>query len=218
MPEPAIVNRAPSVKEVAECICVALAGARENWRNALRRAMEAGDLLVGVQPRVRALGFNWKQWLADTCAVRPRTAQLYMQLAQNRAQIEAALEQHPDLSFRGAIRVISKPSTPKSDTSEAPETPNSDAPEVAAESKLSDVAAVVEFWRRADQRTRAAVLTAIGLDGDDGVLAALSQRQRQEIEHRISAHLPKRGAKRPTLTKIGKDARGRDVYSHGFRH
>jgi hypothetical protein len=211
------VDSSPSLNAYAERIRAAIAAAQESWSNALGRAMDAGDALIEVQPRVKMLGFTWKSWLNDNLSIKPSTAQLYAQLARNRDQVETALREDPHLSLRAARRLITttKPSAPKCDA--AAETTNNVESE-AAESELPDVAAFVAFWRRVDRQTRTAILEKIGLHGDDGVLTALSQRQRGEIERRVAAHLPKPQSSKRTLTKIGKDARGRDVFLRGVRH
>ena len=81
--------------------------ARKAWSNALGHAMNAGDALIAVQPKVTERGIKWKKWLRENCFVAPSTAQLYMQLARHRPQIEAELQAKGELSLRGARQLIS---------------------------------------------------------------------------------------------------------------
>ncbi len=52
----------------------------------IRRAMAAGDLLIEAKALVRH--GQWLPWLRDHCTISERTAQLYMRVAKNRAEIE----------------------------------------------------------------------------------------------------------------------------------
>ena len=81
-------------------------------RNALRGYLDNGDDLLVAQSQM-PVG-QWERWLKDSCEIPKRRAELYTQLARHRAEIEAALEQDPDLSLREARRLIAKPRIPKS--------------------------------------------------------------------------------------------------------
>jgi hypothetical protein len=64
-------------------------------------AMAAGDLLIEAKAQLKH--GQWLPWLRDHCAMSERTAQLYMRLAKNRAEIEANPQRAADLSLRGAV-------------------------------------------------------------------------------------------------------------------
>jgi hypothetical protein len=92
-------------------------------------AMAAGDFLIEAKRHV-AHG-QWGEWLCQHCEISVRTAQLYMQLAQNRAVIEAKAQRVADLTLRGAVKAIaaqpelrnevaSQPKSPPSRTTERP--------------------------------------------------------------------------------------------------
>jgi len=76
-------------------------------RNGVTHALAAGDGLVQAQSQVPS--GQWARWLKENCFFSVRTAQLYMQLAGNRGDIEAEISRAPDLSLRAARRLISKP-------------------------------------------------------------------------------------------------------------
>jgi hypothetical protein len=61
---------------------------RELLHAVVERAMAAGDLLIEAKAQVKH-GF-WLPWLSDHVQISERTAQLYIRLAKNRAEIEKA--------------------------------------------------------------------------------------------------------------------------------
>src|SRR5262249_26020068 len=74
--------------------------------NALLAVLDAGDALIEAHGRV---SIGWRRWVEANCAMSLRTANLYIQLACRRDEIEARLEDDPTLSLRAARRLISKP-------------------------------------------------------------------------------------------------------------
>ena len=83
----------PNSRKNSSC----LSGVQAGTRNALRAALDAGDALIAAQDRV-ADG-RWTRWLKENCFISARTAQLFMQLARHRDEIEAATARVADLSF-----------------------------------------------------------------------------------------------------------------------
>ena len=73
--------------------------------NALDFALHTGDVLLAARDRISS---GWIQWLQDECGINRKTAHLYMKLAGKREEIEKARAQIPDLSLRGAYRLIAK--------------------------------------------------------------------------------------------------------------
>lgn len=83
----------------------------DSERSALKHAIIAGELLPSAKA---AVGHgNWESWLAANCPnISPRTARLYMDLAEHDEEIEKAAEENgntvADLSIRGARKLITK--------------------------------------------------------------------------------------------------------------
>jgi len=73
--------------------------------NALHIALDTGQALIQAQSGVPT--GEWERWLKGKCP--RRSAYLYMQLARHEAEIEAKLEENPNLSLRAARRLIAKP-------------------------------------------------------------------------------------------------------------
>jgi hypothetical protein len=73
--------------------------------NALDEALHTGDVLLAARDRIST---RWIEWLQEECKINRKTAHLYMKLAGKRDEIEKARAQVPDLSLRGAYRLITK--------------------------------------------------------------------------------------------------------------
>jgi hypothetical protein len=132
---------------------------RETMRNALGIAMDEGDLLARIKARV---GKNWINWRAEHLPGIPKaTDELYRRLAAHRALIEQELEVNPDLSIRGARRLISAPKPPK-----APKPP------------------ALEQWGALDAAAKTAGLEH---DGFDKFLEYMPPTWREALTDRISA-------------------------------
>jgi hypothetical protein len=74
---------------------------------ALRIALDVGDALIAAEAQVP--DGKWGRWLRDNCFLSVRSAQLYMQLARHRGEIEDKLDQGVELSLRAARRLITSP-------------------------------------------------------------------------------------------------------------
>jgi hypothetical protein len=167
------------------------------WSNALGHAMNAGDALIAAQPKVT--GITWKKWLKENCCVAVSTAQLYMQLARHRDEIEAELRRGVELSLRAARKLISGPPTPED--KEDGEIPESGSESAEQEETLET------HWQRATKKARAAFLDAIGIDDFlDSVSPAFIKD--------LAARLPKL-RKPPTLQLA---ANHLDQMRNGFQH
>jgi hypothetical protein len=69
-------------------------------------AMAAGDLLIEAKAQLKH--GTWLPWLRDHCAMSPRSAQLYMRRAKNRAAIEKANAQSvAHLTVNEAVALLS---------------------------------------------------------------------------------------------------------------
>ena len=96
--------------EFAEEIRTGHAAVQQAMSNALDIALHTGDVLLAARDRISA---GWIRWLQDECRINRKTAHLYMKLAGKREEIEKARAQVPDLSLRGAYRLITKGSSEK---------------------------------------------------------------------------------------------------------
>jgi hypothetical protein len=84
--------------------------------------MDAADDLNKAQAQVTT---GWKKWLRDNRVCSVRTAFVCQQLANNRARIEAEIEQSTISSVRDALALIGDRRPPK----KKPEKPRAKAPE-----------------------------------------------------------------------------------------
>ena len=135
--------------------------ARDATANALSAAMNAGDALIEAKPKVTKGG--WETWL-ESCDIPVSTARLYRQLAQHRAEIEAAIRDGAELSLRGARRLIARCSG-KSKTPKPVET-------------------LEAHWKRATAKDRNAFLDSIGVAA---VLESMSADFGRDLRSRVPA-------------------------------
>jgi len=110
--------------ELARKIRDAIEAANTAARNALRKSLDAGAVLLEAQDQVSRNSWQpWQPWLKANCFLSLRTAELYMQLARHREEIEAEIARVPDLTLRAARRLIAKPSSSSSSSSTVPPAP-----------------------------------------------------------------------------------------------
>jgi hypothetical protein len=186
--------------ELACVIRTEIQKCRAAMANALAAAMNAGDALIAVKPKVLERGITWTKWLRENCLLAESTAKLYVQLACHRDQIEAELQRGVELSLRAARRLISKPASRNGRESE--ENEGVEQPSVA-----NDTAVLIETWAKATKEMRQAFLDHIGVDA---VLEVMSTVFGSDLRSRVPA--PK---KRKTLAlRTTNSAHGRD---HTFR-
>jgi hypothetical protein len=142
---------------------------QNSMRNALRMVLDAGNDLLAAKAQVPA--GTWQRWLRDHCFLSIRTAELYIQLAQHREEIERELERVADLSLSAARRLIMKPAN------------KSDAESNAADGLPSkpDAPQLLPSWQAASDTQRSDFLLKIGLTA---LLAAMPPDMRNELEQR----------------------------------
>jgi hypothetical protein len=196
----ALVTAEPDlgIDELAAVVRDEMQKARQAWSNALGHAMAAGDALIQVQPKIAERGINWKKWLRENCFVASSTAQLYMQLARHREQIEAELRRNVELSLRAARRLISA-----AEKSSKP---------AATENMPRE--ALATHWDRATKEERTAFLDIIGVGG---ILGAMSAKFGAELRDRVPAPKRKSNGKPFTKTLNLTANRAREV-AHRSRH
>jgi hypothetical protein len=175
MPEIIADNPEVNLADVAVTICAELRSENKSGAAVLHHAMAAGDALNKAQANLHKTNLTWKQWVRENCFIDWRTARVRQQLANHRAEIEAEIQRVGDyFSIRAALRKITKKKSPNK-----PKPP-------------TDVTSFLSIWRKADHQTRVAVLDAIGIDG---LLGALSQKLRRDIEDRVLNRHHKASAK-----------------------
>lgn len=93
------------IPSLAQAINEKVAEAENKARGAMQCALEAGALLVKAKEQVPH--GQWEGWLADNCAVAPRTARSYMKLATAFPALpEAERQRVADLPLREAVKAI----------------------------------------------------------------------------------------------------------------
>jgi len=177
MPEIIADNPEVNLADVAATICAELRSENKSGAAVLHHAMNAGDALNLAQANQHLTNLTWKQWLRQNCFISVRTAFVRQQLARHRDEIEAEVQRVGDyFSIRAALRKITKTKKKSSDKPKLP----------------PDVTSFLSIWRKADHQTRVAIFDAIGIDG---LLGALSQKLRRDIEDRVLNRHHKASAK-----------------------
>ena len=74
-------------------------------------AIKAGEALIAAKDKLASHG-KWAGWLRKHCDLSERNAQIYMQLARARLEIEAKANRAAVLSLRAALQLI-RPKTKK---------------------------------------------------------------------------------------------------------
>jgi hypothetical protein len=168
--------------EFATVIRAEIQKCRKALSNALDAAMNAGDALRTVRPKVDAAGIPWQRWLKDNCFIGKSTALLYVQLAEHRSDIEAAIERGVELSLRAARRLISTPRK------------NSAPPTTSTEEEEESL---VAHWERTSAEDRAGFLDVIGVDA---ILKNMSPNFGRELRERWPARAKQPDKKMKTIT------------------
>jgi hypothetical protein len=122
---------------------------------------------------------EWGSYLRGHCELNERTAQVYMQLAEHRTEIEAKAQHAADLTLRGALKLIGKPSS--HDTSDKR------GKSAKASTPLSSLA-----WSEATADQQQHFVNAIGMDS---WLEAIPKSWRPELERRVVSHKHQKASK-----------------------
>jgi hypothetical protein len=174
---PTIVKPDPSADELAATVRAELEKVRASLANALASAINAGEALIVARSK---LGRGWQKWVREACGIALSTAKLCIQLAQHRAEIEAAIGDSAELSLRGARRLISKPCPRKRG-----------APKDTLET----------LWKRATAEARTTFLDRIGVAA---ILESMSADFGRDLRSRVPAPNSMQNdfkkAKSPTLS------------------
>jgi hypothetical protein len=108
----AVIPHQDALASLAKQINTYHEAAETAYQDALSHAMACGDSLIEAKAKVKEkVGHgNWLPWLRENCPViSERTVRLYMQLARNRATIEAKSATVADLRLSGSLKLLSPP-------------------------------------------------------------------------------------------------------------
>jgi hypothetical protein len=196
--------------ELAHIVRDEIHKARIAWSNALGHAMKAGDALIAVQLKVAERGITWKKWIKKNCFIGVSTAQLYMQLARHRDQIEAELQSRGELNLRGARQLISA-AHDDADDDEGESGDGDGENEDKATANPPDPESLIEHWHRSPTELTA-LLDAIGVEG---MLKAMSGEFGRQLREKLpTKRKPFYKPKKKTLNLTANSARnGRGTHS-----
>ena len=156
-------------KALVEIIRTSHQAVRNAAHNILREAITAGEALLKLKKGLIRRG-EWGHYLRKHCEVGERTAQIYMRLAEHRAELEANPQRAADLSLRGALKLIGKEPN-KGDKSAKPARTATPLPTLA--------------WSNATPEQRQHFVSGIGLVP---WLAAIPPAWLDDLERRIGTH------------------------------
>jgi hypothetical protein len=159
-------------KALVEIIRTSHQAVRNAAHNILCEAITAGEALLKLKASVGH--GEWGHYLRRHCELGERTAQVYMRLAEHRAELESNSQRAADFSLRGALRFIDK----------EPDKDGKSAKSAKATTSLSTLA-----WSNATAEERQRFVDGIGLVS---WLAAMPPTWRDDLERRINGQ---RGAK-----------------------
>jgi Protein of unknown function (DUF3102) len=93
-----LIDLAARIKLEHQAVAVAL-------KDSLQHAVAAGELLI--EGKAQVPHGQWLSWLKDHCTISERTAQLYMRVAKNRADIETKIaDDTADLTLSEAAAML----------------------------------------------------------------------------------------------------------------
>jgi hypothetical protein len=187
------VNPDDTLEEHAAEIRKGIRDLQTQMCNALHIALMVGRRLNLVKDQV-AHG-AWNQWLKDNCPIQPRTAKLYIQLADHQGDIIDKIAQDPGLSIRAARRLIAKPIKPAAEDS-----PNTaDDPEASAaamrakfaeldkdKSDATPAGRLLAAWEAASTEEQRSFLSTITLDA---MLKVMPNAWRPKLEQLVLGNL-----------------------------
>jgi Protein of unknown function (DUF3102) len=115
----------PSLPDLASRIRLGHTAVIEAKKNIVRKAIEVGGWLKQAKDSPEMKHGQWLPWLKANCPdISERTAQRYMELADNKEQLEEALKVKSaamaDLTLAGAIELL-KPPPPEAEKETEPD-------------------------------------------------------------------------------------------------
>jgi len=143
------------LEDLAGQIRTGIRDLKNSLGNALRIALDVGDALVAARERVPP--GKWQKWLRENCFLAVRTANLYVELAGRRDDIEAEIDRVGEMSLRAAKRLISRKSEEEIDE-------ETDEKREPAEKEPDATAALVAILDATPPAEITAALATKGLD------------------------------------------------------
>jgi hypothetical protein len=159
--DPAVLRSEPGIDALAAAVREEFQKAQAALANGVSHSMNAGDALIAARHKV---GRGWQKWVQEACGLALSTAKLCVQLAQHRAEIEAAIRDGAELSLRGARRLITK--------------------SFGKSKKPKPVETLEAHWKRATTKDRTAFLDSIGVAA---VLESMSADFGRDLRSRVPA-------------------------------
>jgi Protein of unknown function (DUF3102) len=152
-----------------------LDGVQAAAKTGIEHALNAGDLLIQAQKRLKH--GEWTPWLKEHVKISDRTARLYIQLAKNRQKIEASNRQRiADFTIQGALELISAPRTSASRSKGNPD----GGARRSGETRYAPAHLNSLMWLEASAQTRRKFADAVGHE----VLDSCSPNVRDAIVER----------------------------------
>jgi hypothetical protein len=97
-------TRSNSLVDLAARIRAEHAAVAEAFKDSLKHAIAAGELLVEAKDKLQH--GQWLPWLREHCTISERTAQLYMRAAKHRDELEANTQSVADLTLSEAAALL----------------------------------------------------------------------------------------------------------------
>lgn len=96
-----------ALDDLAAKIRAGVANTAASVRHSVDQAAEVGRLLDEAKGRVGH--GNWLNWLRVNCHLSERSAQGYMRISRNRAELDSKAQSVADLTISGALSLLSEP-------------------------------------------------------------------------------------------------------------
>ncbi|MFZ2080452.1 MAG: DUF3102 domain-containing protein [Xanthobacteraceae bacterium] len=189
MQEPSNVSRLQpqgQLASLAERICTEHQAVVGAVRTGLEHAMAAGDLLIMAKQEIGHGPFG--EWVERNCKMSYRTARSYMQLANNRNEIESNWQSSANLnlSVAGALRLISGPSKPKARSAAAQPRPGKVPAQFSGtgfnRSDSKAVALMWTIWDRMPVSDRRRFFETVGLSA---ILEHIPEAWARTVEEKV---------------------------------
>jgi hypothetical protein len=186
---PSPVNPDDTLEEHAAEIRKGLQDIRRAMSNALDIALAVGQRLNIAKDQVG--DGKWARWLRDNCQIARSTAHLYMRLANHQGDIDEARVQFPELSLRGARRLLTKSIKLETEEVEAEEPDQEEPDEAGGEGAPPDHTADLQAaWKAASIAEQEKFLTTIlATTKISDLLRLLPKKKCDEIRQRAAGSL-----------------------------
>jgi N6-adenosine-specific RNA methylase IME4 len=135
-------------------------------KQSVHHAIAAGELLLEAKEQIPH--GEWLPWLSEHCGVTPRSAQGYMRLARNRAELEANTQALAHLTVEGALKSLAAPTLAISSL----ETEEARSTAMEAIESGTNIRTAVRGARKLDYNARIQAATPKPLEGTYRIILA----------------------------------------------